>query len=106
MSHFAYDFNTMIVNKASIELYKRLEAETGQATGWHTAGTVRLGVTANEHDAFKGSAAWSRYLDVPLELVGPNEAKALLPFITVDGVLVAIHTPEDEKPKQIEISVN
>ena len=95
VSHFAYDFNTMIVNKASIELYKRLEAETGQATGWHTAGTVRLGVTRNEHDAFKGSEAWSRYLDVPLELVGPNEAKALLPFITTDGVLVAIHTPED-----------
>jgi dimethylglycine dehydrogenase len=95
VSHFAYDFNTMIVNKASIELYKRLEAETGQATGWHTAGTVRLGITRNEHDAFKGSAAWARYLDVPLDLVGPDEAKALLPFITTDGVLVAIHTPED-----------
>lgn len=95
VSHFAYDINTMHINRESIELYKRLEAETGQATGWHTSGTLRLAISNHEVDATQATIAWARSVGTNLEVISPQRAKELLPFLSLDGVQSAIITPDD-----------
>ena len=38
------------VHRHGIDTYKSLEAETGQHTGWHGCGAIRLAVTQDEVD--------------------------------------------------------
>ena len=48
--HFIGSLNMAKVHRHGIELYKTLEQETGQATGWHGCGAIRIaGVEDSVH---------------------------------------------------------
>ncbi len=79
-----------------IDLYSgRLEAETGQSVTWHGCGSFRLAYTEDEMDWLRHTVSVGRALDFPMELVGPDRVRELHPFYTLDGILGALHTPED-----------
>lgn len=92
---FVYGLNLAMVHRYSVELYKQLEAETGQATGWHTTGSIRLGATQAELDAFKSLQARAHYLGIDFHIIGPDEVRSLHPFAEVHDVIAAAHTPGD-----------
>jgi dimethylglycine dehydrogenase len=72
-----------------------LEAETGQAVTWHGCGSFRLAYTEDEMDWLRHTLSVGRTLGFNIELVGPEQVAALHPFYNLDGVLGALHTPED-----------
>ncbi|MEM6939791.1 MAG: FAD-dependent oxidoreductase [Pseudomonadota bacterium] len=80
----------------NIGLYsKGLEAETGQAVTWHGCGSFRLAYTDDEMDWLRHTLSVGRALGFNIELVGPKEIAKLHPFYNLDGVLGALHTPDD-----------
>ena len=80
----------------NIGLYSgALEAETGQAVTWHGCGSFRLAYTQDEMDWLRHTLSVGRTLGFNIELVGPREVAALHPFYNLDGVLGALHTPDD-----------
>ncbi len=80
----------------NIGLYKgALEAETGQSTTWHGCGSFRLAYTGDEMDWLRHTLSVGRALGFPIELVGPERVRELHPFYNLDGVIGALHTPED-----------
>jgi dimethylglycine dehydrogenase len=83
------------VHQYSVGLYQRLEAETGQAVGFHKCGSVRLANVPDRMDEFRYHRAKARYLDLPFELIGPDEIRRLHPLVQTDGILGAAYTPED-----------
>lgn len=72
-----------------------LEAETGQAVTWHGCGSFRLAYTEDEMDWLRHTLSVGRTLGFNIELVGPEQVAALHPFYNLDGVLGALHTPDD-----------
>ncbi|MEM6973643.1 MAG: FAD-dependent oxidoreductase [Pseudomonadota bacterium] len=72
-----------------------LEAETGQAVTWHGCGSFRLAYTPDEMDWLRHTLSVGRALGFNIELVGPERVAALHPFYNLDGVLGALHTPDD-----------
>jgi len=72
-----------------------LEAETGQPVTWHGCGSFRLAYTEDEMDWLRHTLSVGRALGFNIELVGPKEIRALHPFYNLDGVLGALHTPDD-----------
>ncbi|MEM8879975.1 MAG: FAD-dependent oxidoreductase [Pseudomonadota bacterium] len=72
-----------------------LEAETGQAVTWHGCGSFRLAYNQDEMDWLRHTLSVGRGLGFNIELVGPNQVAALHPFYNLDGVLGALHTPDD-----------
>ena len=48
--HFIGDINMARIHAYGIGMYKSLEEETGQATGWHTSGGIRLARNKEELD--------------------------------------------------------
>ncbi|WP_299725861.1 FAD-dependent oxidoreductase [uncultured Tateyamaria sp.] len=72
-----------------------LEAETGQAVTWHGCGSFRLAYTQDEMDWLRHTLSVGRALGFNIELVGPKEVAKLHPFYNLDGVLGALHTPDD-----------
>ncbi|MBT5414991.1 MAG: GcvT family protein, partial [Rhodospirillaceae bacterium] len=79
----------------AIELYRRLEAETGQSVTWHGCGSLRVAYTEDELDWLHHTTSVGRVLGHPMELVGPERIRELHPFYNLDGIRAALHTPED-----------
>jgi len=83
------------LNQYSVDLYPRLEAETGVVPGFHQCGNMRLASHPERLDEFH------RYMDVAAatgvraELLGVDEIKAIYPLIRTEGLLGAILNPED-----------
>ncbi len=83
------------INKTSIDTYKRVEQETGQSIGWHEVGGFRIATTDDEVDWMKSIMGVGKLLDLPMELVGPEEVARINPFYRVDDVRAAVRTFED-----------
>lgn len=80
----------------NIGLYSSgLEAETGQPVTWHGCGSFRLAYTEDEMDWLRHTLSVGRSLGFNIELVGPEKVRELHPFYNLDGVLGALHTPDD-----------
>jgi len=72
-----------------------LERETGQAVTWHGCGSFRLAYSDDEMDWLRHTLSVGHSLGFNIELVGPERVAALHPFYNLDGVLGALHTPDD-----------
>ena len=80
----------------NIGLYSgALEAETGQAVTWHGCGSFRLAYTQDEMDWLRHTLSVGRSLGFNIDMVGPDRVAELHPFYNLDGVLGALHTPDD-----------
>lgn len=80
----------------NIGLYSgKLEQETGQAVTWHGCGSFRLAYTPDEMDWLRHTKSVGTALKFNIELVGPDRIADLHPFYNLDGVIGALHTPDD-----------
>jgi len=80
----------------NIDLYAgELEEETGQSVTWHGCGSLRLAYTEDEMDWLRHTLSVGRSLGFNIEMVGPARIQELHPFYNLDGVLGALHTPDD-----------
>ena len=93
--HFIGSLNLAKIHRHGTELYKRLEEETGQATGWHGCGAIRLAVSDEEVDWFKYVEGVLRLAGSECHLIGPNEIRELHPLLDPAGVKLGFYTPGD-----------
>ncbi|MEE8544537.1 MAG: FAD-dependent oxidoreductase [Alphaproteobacteria bacterium] len=93
--HFIASLNMAKVHVYATDLYQRLEAETGQATGWHGCGAIRLATTADEVDWFHAVQGVINLAGAECHLIGANEIRNLHPLLDTEGVLMGAYTPGD-----------
>ena len=88
----------------SVELYERLEAETGYATGWKRNGGLRLACNADRWIEVKRQATTARSFGLEMQLLSPKEAQALWPLMNVDDVVGAAFLPTDGQANPSDIT--
>ncbi|MEO8302924.1 MAG: FAD-dependent oxidoreductase [Betaproteobacteria bacterium] len=71
------------------ELYGKLEAQTGQATGWQRSGSLRLASSKTRWQELKRSATMAKGFGFPIELVSPRQTQELFPLVELSGVVGA-----------------
>jgi 4-methylaminobutanoate oxidase (formaldehyde-forming) len=81
--------------KYSADLYVRLEAETGVATGMRQVGSISVALTAARHEELLRQATLARALDVAVQEISLAEVKAMYPHLEVGDVVGAVHLPLD-----------
>jgi 4-methylaminobutanoate oxidase (formaldehyde-forming) len=79
----------------SAALYRTLEAETGQATGWHGVGSLRLAASAERWDELRRAATTGKGFGFELHLASPEEARRLYPLLDAKGLHGAVWVPSD-----------
>ena len=72
-----------------------LQEHTGRHVSWHGCGSLRLAYSEDELDWFNHILSVGEALGFDLEVVGPNQISRLHPFYNLEGVLGALHTPDD-----------
>ncbi len=90
--------------KYSAELYGRLEAETGQPTGFRQHGSLSLARTAERFTELKRAASMGRTFGLEVEVLSPAEASALNPLIEIEDLAGAIFIPSDGQANPIDIT--
>ncbi len=93
--HFIGSLNMAKVHLYGSDLYKSLEEETGQSTGWHGCGAIRLATNSDEIDWFHYVKGVLDYVGAECHLIGPDEIKELNPLLELDDVLLGAYTPGD-----------
>jgi 4-methylaminobutanoate oxidase (formaldehyde-forming) len=81
--------------KYSADLYVKLEAETGVATGMRQVGSISVALTAARHEELLRQATTARIFGVDVAEVSPTEVKAMYPHLNVSDVVGAVHLPLD-----------
>jgi sarcosine dehydrogenase len=89
----------------SVDLYQRLEAETGQATGWKMHGGLRLACTAERWEEVKRQATTAASFGLEMELLTPKEAQAVWPLMDVGDVVGAALLPTDGQANPSDITM-
>jgi 4-methylaminobutanoate oxidase (formaldehyde-forming) len=88
----------------SIELYKRLEEETGLATGWKMNGGLRLACNQERWTEVRRQATTAHSFGLEMALLSPSEAQNLWPLMTVDDVVGAAYLPTDGQANPSDIT--
>lgn len=88
----------------SVELYKRLEAETELATGWRMNGGLRLACTEERWSEVKRQATTATSFGLEMHLLSPREAQEMWPLMTVDDVVGAAFLPTDGQASPSDIT--
>ena len=90
--------------KHSVELYDRLEAETGQATGWKRNGGLRLACNADRMTELRRQATTARSFGLEMHLLSPAEARELWPLMDVSDLVGAAFLPTDGQANPSDIT--
>jgi len=89
----------------SVELYRTLEAETGQATGWKMNGGLRLACNQERWTEVKRQATTAKSFGLEMHLLTPAEAQALWPLMQVDDLVGAAFLPTDGQANPSDITM-
>src|SRR6185295_2214387 len=83
------------VLRYSVDLYKKLEAETGLATGWRQTGCLRLAGNAERWTEFRRQATTAHSFGLDMHLLSPAEARDIWPLLEVSDLVGATLLPSD-----------
>jgi 4-methylaminobutanoate oxidase (formaldehyde-forming) len=86
-------------------LYERLEAETGQATGFRRSGSVSVARTAERMVELKRGASMARCFGVEVQVISPREAGRLWPLMRTDDLAGAVWIPGDGRTNPIDTTL-
>ncbi len=87
--------NLMKLLMYSLDLYQRLEAETGQPVSLHRSGSIRLATTTDWVDEFRHRQAMAQVLGLDVRVIGVPEIKELFPLLRPEGIIAAAYLPTD-----------
>ena len=89
------DPNVARLQQYTVNLYKEIEAESGQNCGIHLPGGLQLADTSERLDWLKMAMARGRYLGMKMEMLSMKEAKELNPLLEEKYFVGALYD-EDE----------
>ena len=92
------------VLKYSVDLYKRLDAETGLATGWKMTGCLRLATNQDRWTEFRRLATTARSFGMDMHLISPSEVKAMWPLLETGDLVGASWLPTDGQASPSDIT--
>lgn len=83
------------LNRYSVDLYGRLETETGMSPGYHACGNLRLATHPRRLDEFRRYMGLAEATGVEAHLLTREEVGALWPLMNTEAVLGGLYNPAD-----------
>src|ERR1700674_789858 len=93
------------MRKYSRALYGRLEAETGQSTGFAPIGFIEVASDKDRLEEYRRISAFNRYCGVDVQELSPGEVKDLFPLAKVDDIEAGFYVKEDCRVNPVDDTV-
>ena len=92
---FNMSYSVGQIHKYSVDLYGRLEEETGQYAGLSRVSNIRLATNQDRMDEYKQYAGVAETIGVQVDMLTPDEVVDIWPLAVTDGLIGAIRHPWD-----------
>ncbi len=92
------------VLKYSVDLYKKLDAETGLETGWKMTGCLRLATNKDRWTEYKRLATTAQSFGMEMHLLSAAEVKTMWPLMETSDLVGASWLPTDGQASPSDIS--
>ena len=89
----------------SVDLYGKLERETGQATGWVQTGSLTLATNEDRLTNIKRQVSLGRAFGLEAQVVDAAHARDLWPLIETDDVMGAVWSPADGRVNPSDVAL-
>ncbi len=89
----------------SRELYGRLEAETGQATGFRPVGMIEAAADSDRLEEYRRVAAFQRHLGLEVHEISPAEIAELFPWARTDDLVAGFLIPGDGRVNPVDLTM-
>ena len=90
--------------KYTRELYRGLEDETGQATGYRQSGSISIATNNERFEELKRNASMAKVFDLEVNVIDVDEIVERYPLIHSADLLGGIHIPTDGYANAVDIS--
>jgi glycine cleavage system aminomethyltransferase T len=88
------------------DLYARLEAETGLATGLKQVGLIELAIEPGRLEEYRRVAAFNRLCGVEVHEISPREVADLFPLARTGDVLAGFYIPADGRVNPVDATMS
>ena len=86
------------------QLYRGLEEDTGQATGYRQCGSISIAATAERFEELKRSASMAKVFGLEVNVLSVAEIAEKYPLIQTDDLYGGIHIPSDGYANAVDIT--
>ena len=93
------------MRKYTRDLYARLEAETGQATGFKPVGFIEVAADRDRLEEYRRVSAFNRYCGVDVQEISPSEVKSLFPLAETKDILAGFYVKDDGKVNPVDVTM-
>lgn len=93
------------LRKYSKRLYKQLEEETGQQTGFRACGFIELASDKDRLEEFRRVAAFNRRMGVNVNEISPDEVKKLFPLCETKDIYSGFYIPDDGRINPVDVTM-
>ncbi len=90
--------------KYTSELYRGLEDETGQATGYRQCGSISIATNEERFEELKRNASMAKVFDLEVNVVGVDEIVERYPLVNSSDLLGGVYIPSDGYANAIDIT--
>jgi hypothetical protein len=93
------------MRKYTRDLYGRLEAETGQATGFKPVGFIEVATEPDRLEEYRRVSAFNRLCGVDVHEISAREVADLFPLARTDDVLAGFYVAEDGRANPVDVTM-
>src|SRR5215469_15234849 len=93
------------MRKYSRDLYRRLEAETGQSTGLSPIGFIEVASDKDRLEEYRRVAAFNRYCGIDVLEISPREVQELFPLARVDDIEAGFYVKDDGRVNPVDVTM-
>jgi len=93
------------MRRYSCDLYERLEAETGQSTGFRRTGFIEVASDPDRLEEYRRVAAFNRHLGIDVHEISPAQIGELFPLARTDDLLAGFYVKEDGRADPVGVTM-
>ena len=93
------------IRKYTKQLYKDLEAETGQSTGFMPVGFIELATERDRLEEYRRVASFNRRCGVDVQEIDAKEVQKLFPLARTEDVLAGFYVKDDGRVNPIDAAM-
>ena len=94
------------LRKYTRDLYLRLEAETGLATGMRQVGLIELAIEPGRLEEYRRVANFNRHCGVEVHEISARDVAELWPLARTDDVLAGFYIPADGRVNPVDVTMS
>lgn len=93
------------MRKYTRDLYARLEAETGLATGLKQCGFIEVAPDEDRLEEYRRVSAFNRFCGIDVQEISPSQVKELFPYAKVDDLKAGFYVKDDGRVNPVDVTM-